>query len=241
MENEKLIRLNKYLSHADIGTRRECDQLIIEGFVTVNGLLIDKPGVKINIKDIVTFKGDIVQPEKKVYILLNKPKKTSCFKTDDKAIKSIYYLTYPFSEKLNLGYRPDIKPLDIVDIDEKGLIVLTNDVIVQNNFKKKNNNVEKVFKLILDNELNTQDYITINESIDEILDIVFLDEVDKSIIGIKTFATNEIINNVFKDLSYNIEDLDRTYFGFLTKKDLPRGKWRFLNVTEVSKLKGLNS
>ena len=235
MEEEKLIRLNKFLAHANIGNRRECDDFIIKGFVKVNDLLITKPGTKISIKDKVTYKDEAVQAEKKVYILLNKPKNISCFKADEKINKSIYYLTYNFSEKLKLGYRPSIKPLDILKKDELGLLVITNDTKILKKYKETDS-VNKVFKLKLNKHLNYEDYLSTLKN-DFIEDLKFLDEEDKSILGLKTSKTNnEHLISIFEKLNYKIETIDRTVFGKLTKKDLPRGKWRFLTANEILQL-----
>lgn len=238
MEDKKLIRLNKYLAHANLGTRRECDVFIEQGLVKVNGLIVTKAGTKVNVDDEISFKDELVQAEKKVYILLNKPKNVSCSETDNKITKSIYYLTYAFSEKLSLGYRPKLSPLDIMDTNDRGLIVLTNDI---NLLKKNSNNsnIVNVYKVKLDKELNYKDYISIlkNISFCEIIDLSFIDESDKSIVGLKARTNNmNAIHKLFNSLLYDIEFMDRTVFKNLSKKDLPRGKWRFLNNNEVSKL-----
>ena len=242
MEREKLIRLNKFLAHAGIGTRRECDQLISAGLIKVNDLLIDKPGSKISINDIVTFNNEIVQAGKKVYILLNKPKNISSFPADEKENKSIYYLTYNFAEKLKIGYRPEIKPLDILEVDERGLIVITNDNSLLD--LASNNKIKQIFKIELDRQLSEKDYNSIvkKSNNSHIKNIELLDEDDDTIIGIDAMISGtKTINDTFKDLSCNIEVLDRTAYGFLTKKDLPRGKWRFLNLKEINRLKLLYS
>lgn len=243
MEEEKLIRLNKYLAHAGIGNRRECDGFISEGLVTVNDVLIKTAGTKIYINDQVTFKGEIVQAEKKVYILLNKPKNISSFKTDEKETKSIYYLTHAFSEKLKYGYTPKIKPLDILDLDERGLILMTNDSELENKLSK-NPKVEKIYHLILDKDLAEVDYnkiikgFKVDSGSFKVKEMGFLDEDSFTNIGIKVqLANNKILVDLFETLGYQINYLDRTVFSGLTKRDLPRGRWRFLKPEEVIKLK----
>lgn len=243
MEEEKLIRLNKYLAHAGIGNRRQCDTFITEGLVKVNGLLIDQAGTKININDVVTYKDEIVQAEKKVYILLNKPKNISSFKTDEKEVKSIYYLTHAFSEKLKFGYTPKIKPLDILGIDERGLILLTNDADLEKKLSK-NSKTEKIYHLKLDKGLAEEDYNKIIKGFKvesgsfKVKELGFLTEDSFTDIGMKVqLANNKILIDLFKVLGYKVDYLDRTVFSGLTKRDLPRGRWRFLKPEEIVKLK----
>tara|TARA_B110000037_G_scaffold223012_1_gene301280 strand:- start:2544 stop:3278 length:735 start_codon:yes stop_codon:yes gene_type:complete len=243
MEEEKLIRLNKYLAHAGIGNRRECDDYITEGLVTVNNILINKAGTKIKLNDIVTYKGEVVAAEKKVYVLLNKPKNISSFKTDEQEIKSIYYLTHAFSEKLKFGYTPRIKPIDILDIDERGLILMTNDSELEKKLSK-NPKVEKIYHLNLDKGLLEEDYDKIIKGFKvesgsfKVKELGFLDEDSFTNIGIKVqLANNKILIDVFESLGYKIDYLDRTVYSGLTKRDLPRGRWRFLKPEEVIKLK----
>lgn len=246
MIEEKLIRLNKYLAHAGIGNRRECDTFITEGLVTVNEMLIDKAGTKISINDVVTYKGEIVQAEKKVYVLLNKPKNISSFKTNEKEIKSIYYLTHAFSEQLKFGYTPKIKPLDILDIDERGLILMTNDSELESKLSK-NSKIEKIYHLKIDRDLEEEDYNKIIKGFKvesgsfKVKELGFLDDESLTDIGIKVqLSNNKILVDLFKDLGYEIEYMDRTVYSGLNKRDLPRGRWRFLKPEEVIKLKYSN-
>jgi 23S rRNA pseudouridine2605 synthase len=243
MEEEKLIRLNKYLAHAGIGNRRECDTFITEGLVTVNDTLINKAGTKINMNDTVTFRGEVIEAEKKVYVLLNKPKNISSFKTNEEELKSIYYLTHAFAEKLQFGYTPKIKPIDILDIDERGLILLTNDGALEKKLSK-NPKIERIYHLILDKGLAEEDYDKIIKGFKvesgsfKVKEMGFLKEDNFIDIGIKVqLANNKILIDIFETLGYKIDYIDRTVYSGLNKRDLPRGRWRFLKPEEVIKLK----
>ncbi|MFT4646006.1 MAG: 23S rRNA pseudouridine2605 synthase [Planctomycetota bacterium] len=243
MEEEKLIRLNKYLAHAGIGNRRECDTFITEGLVTVNDTLINKTGTKINMNDTVTYRGEVIEAEKKVYVLLNKPKNISSFKTNEEELKSIYYLTHAFAEKLQFGYTPKIKPIDILDIDERGLILLTNDGALEKKLSK-NPKIERIYHLILDKGLAEEDYDKIIKGFKvesgsfKVKEMGFLKEDNFIDIGIKVqLANNKILIDIFETLGYKIDYIDRTVYSGLNKRDLPRGRWRFLKPEEVIKLK----
>lgn len=239
MDSNKLIRLNKYLAHAGIGNRRKCDEFIQEGLVKVNGELIQQAGVKISLTDKVTFRGEEVQAEKKVYILLNKPKNISSLHTEE--LKSIFYLTKSFILKLNLEYSIQLEAIDILDIDERGLTLLTNDKSL---LEDSEYNSEQVFRLKLNKELTKDDVYKIQKGFEiksgsfKAKELIFLDENDKSSIGITlNIKDSKALNNLFNKLSYKILYLDRTLFYRLSKKDLPRGRWRFLDTKEIQRVK----
>jgi len=243
MQKKNFIRLNKFLAHAGLGTRRKCDEFIKDGFIKVNGTIITEAGVKVNVDDKILYNGELVQVEKKVYILLNKPKNISSFKTDEEKIKSIFYLTFAYIEKLNLGYNANLKPLDILDIDELGLTVLTNDKKVLEK-AKDSYSLQKIYRIKLNKKLSFSDYIQILESFPiksgkfKVKELNYLDEEDKSILGIKIhISDNKAIHNLFNKLDYKIVSIDRTVLGVMTKRDLPRGRWRFLKPDEIVKLK----
>lgn len=240
MKGEILIRLNKYLAHANIGTRRECDKLIEAGFIKVNDAIVSKTGYKIRINDKVLFKGQLVQVDKKVYILLNKPKNISSLNTDNITIKSIFYLTHSFSKKLELGYAPVIKPFDILDINERGLTLLTNDETLLTKLKTSSK-LQKIYHIVLDKELSVVDFVKLEEKYKiknnniQIIELSYLK--DKKNIGLNIQSnTSKEIHDLFEKLKYKIEYLDRTVLAGLNKKDLPRGRWRFLNPTEILRL-----
>ncbi len=240
MKDETLIRLNKYLAHANIGTRRACDKLIEAGFVTVNNKIIKKAGYKIKISDKVLYKGELVQVEKKVYVLLNKPKNISSHQTNNNVTKSIFYLTHSFSKKLQLGYTPEIKPFDFLELNELGLTLLTNDLVLLKKLNK-NKRVLKIYHIILDKELEEKDLQKIAKGFEiesgdfKTIEISFLK--DKKNIGLNIqLENNNILHDIFEKLNYKIEYLDRTVLAGLNKRDLPRGKWRFLTSNEILRL-----
>lgn len=240
---KELIRLNKYLAHSGLGGRRECDELIKQGLVTVNGNLISEPGVKVKISDEIRFKDKLVKPEKKVYILLNKPKKFN-FKNNDRGL-NIMDLIKSFPEKLNLGYTPEIKALDNLEFKELGLIILTNDFEFIDQYQLNERTIVSTYHIKLDKALLKKDKEIIKKGIKtklrdfKVKSIEMLDNENLSIgLSTKTMKPQDI-SILFNVLGYEIEKLDRTLISNISKRDLPRGKWRFLSPNEVISLKHL--
>lgn len=241
-EQEK-IRLNKFLAHSGLGDRRVCDNYIKQGLVTVNGETITEPGTKVNLTDLVLYKGIKIIPEKKVYILFNKPKDFS-FKKNHKGM-DILDLVKNFSKELNLGYTPNIFSLDDLKESDLGLMILTNDLELFEQYQNNEIKINSVFHLEINKPILAQEIETLTKGIKtkfgnfRIEELEILDE-DKTKIG---FATKSIkpqeIEIVFGILGYEVVKLDRTVFSILTKRDLPRGKWRFLAPNELIKLKHL--
>ncbi|MGB0885224.1 MAG: S4 domain-containing protein [Chitinophagales bacterium] len=234
------IRLNKYLAHSGIDNRRNCETLIKKGLVKVNDEIITNPNVMINLSDKITFNDKIVKSEKKVYILINKPKKF-VFESIDKNQLTLTHLIRSFSEKLKLGYSPKLFP--ILDIDKKdcGLLLITNDEELLSIYDRKTSNKALVYTLLLDKELSKKDEAILLDKKNEIHlnEIHFLNnEYDNISIGVKVKFNNNL-KSLFEAMNYKILQSDRVIFDDLNKKNLPRGKWRFLSPKEVIKLKHL--
>jgi 23S rRNA pseudouridine2605 synthase len=231
------VRLNKCLSNAGICSRREADVLIKSGEVTVNGEVITELGTKVSPKDDVKYKGKIIIKEQKVYILINKPKDVVTTVKDEHADKTVIDLVQnACSER--------VYPVGRLDKNTTGVLLLTNDgeltkQLTHPSFKKK-----KIYHVHLDKDLTKNDLLTVAKGlqIDEdfiaIDAIDYVDESDKSQVGIEIHSgQNRIVRRLFESIGYKVRKLDRVYFAGLTKKNLPRGKFRFLTPQEISMLK----
>jgi 23S rRNA pseudouridine2605 synthase len=231
------IRLNKCLSNAGICSRREADVLIKSGDVTINGEVVTELGTKVSPKDEVKYKGKIIIKEQKVYILLNKPKDVVTTVKDEHADKTVLDIVQnACSER--------VYPVGRLDKNTTGVLLLTNDgeltkQLTHPSFKKK-----KIYHVHLDKDLTKNDLLTvakglqIDEDIIEIDAIDYVDESDKSQVGIEIHSgQNRIVRRLFESIGYRVRKLDRVYFAGLTKKNLPRGKFRHLTPQEISMLK----
>jgi len=237
LQKPELIRLNRYLSNAGICSRREADEYIKAGLVKVNGKTVTELGTKVSPNDEVRFNDQIVKIEKKVYILLNKPKDYITTVSDEKGRKTVMQL-------IKGACKEKVFPVGRLDRNTTGVLLLTNDgelaaKLMHPKYKKK-----KVYHVFLDKNLKKDDLEKLIKGIkdnDEILKadaISYVDPSDKSQVGIEIHSgQNRIIRRMFEALGYKVIKLDRVYFAGLTKKGLPRGKWRFLTPTEINMLK----
>ena len=231
------IRLNKFLSNAGVCSRREADEFIQQGLVKVNGEVITELGTKITRQDQVTFKEKPVQIESKVYIVLNKPK--NCVTTSDDPQARLTVM-----DLVKHACHERIYPVGRLDRNTTGVLLLTNDgdlasKLTHPSFKKK-----KIYHVWLDKEVAVEDMEKIANGIDledgEIHAdaISYASETDKTQVGIEIHSgRNRIVRRIFESLGYHVVKLDRVYFAGLTKKNLGRGKWRYLNEKEVNALR----
>jgi len=234
--NEPL-RLNKYLANAGICSRREADELIKSGDVTVNGKVITELGVKVSPKDIIKYKGKAVSREKKVYILLNKPRDFVTTVKDPHADKTVIDL-------IKDACPERVYPVGRLDKNTTGVLLLTNDGELTKQLTHPSYRKKKIYHVHLDKDLTKGDMLKIIEGLQldedyiEVDAIRYVDENDKTQIGIEIHSgQNRIVRRIFESLDYKVKKLDRVYFAGLTKKNLPRGKWRFLTPQEISILK----
>ena len=230
-------RLNKYLAHAGIASRREADELIQEGLVSVNGQVVREMGHKVQEKDVVKFKGNIIRPEKKVYILLNKPKDYITTTDDERNRKTVM-------ELIRNATQLRVYPVGRLDRHTTGLLLLTNDGELTQRLSHPKYEVKKVYHVTLDKPLAQPDIekiaegITLEEGIARVDSIAYADPRDKKHIGIELhIGWNKVVRRIFEHLGYEVKNLDRVYYGGLTKKILPRGKWRYLSEREVVMLR----
>lgn len=231
------IRLNRYIANAGICSRREADTYIQAGVVTVNGKVVSELGTKVLIDDEVRFHGELISPEKKVYILLNKPKGYVTTTEDPHAVQTVMDLIRPACPQR-------VYPIGRLDKNTTGLLLFTNDGDLAKRLSHPSHNVEKVYQVTLDKNLAVTDIKKIASGI-ELEDgmiaadsISYVEGQDKSIVGIEIHSgKNRIVRRIFENLGYRVKALDRVSYAGLTKKNLPRGKWRFLAPKEVNFLK----
>lgn len=231
------IRLNKYIANAGICSRREADQYILAGLVSVNGKIIDKLGTKVFPGDKVSFNKKIIRDEKKVYILMNKPK--DCVTTVEDPGAKITVM-----DILGRKFAERVYPVGRLDRNTTGVLLLTNDGELTQRLTHPSYNKKKIYHVFLDKNLKHEDFIKLTKGL--VMDDGFIrpdavnyaDKADKSQVGIELHSgKNRIVRRIFEALGYKILKLDRVYFAGLTKKGLNRGQWRFLTEREIHMLK----
>lgn len=224
------IRLNKYIANSGICSRREADTYIATGLVTVNGKIINEMGHKVQLADDVRFDGRRLNPEAKAYVLLNKPKGFATTDSNAKGMTVMDLVANATSSK--------IKPFGRLGRNAVGLLLFTNDDDFVQKFSNKG--IARLFHIQLDKNLKAEHLKNIEEGItvdgDEISieEISYVDNAPKSEIGLKIKHTgNGVIRTIFEHLGYNVLRADCVTLGPLTKKDLPRGRWRHLTQQEL--------
>ena len=233
-----LIRLNKYLADAGICSRREADVLIASGAVKVNGKVVTQLGTKVSLSDKVQYGGQTLKREKLRYLLLNKPKGFITTSDDPQNRKTVMSLVEKACEER-------IYPVGRLDRNTTGLLLFTNDGDLAKKLTHPSHNVKKIYHVVLDKNLTKKDMLSIAQGLQLEDGFVRADAIayvgdgkDKKEVGIELHSgKNRIVRRIFEHLGYKVVKLDRVFFAGLTKKDLPRGKWRFLTPKEVGLLK----
>ncbi|MCA0132554.1 pseudouridine synthase [Winogradskyella alexanderae] len=236
--NPDEIRLNKYIANSGICSRREADENIALGLVSVNGKVVTEMGYKVKLEDEVKFDGRRISPEPKVYILLNKPKGFATTTAEGKGRTVMDLVENATSAK--------VKPIGRLGRNSLGLLLFTNDDEVVQKFTNSKTGVARLFQVELDRNLKFDDLKKIQEGfkVDGTLitveEISYIDSEPKNKIGIKIKNTgNSILRTIFEALKYDLVKIDCVAIGHLTKKDIPRGHWKHLTTQEVSTLKML--
>ncbi len=236
--NPDEIRLNKYIANSGMCSRREADMHISVGSVTVNGKVITEMGYKVMLEDEVRFDGARINPEKKTYVLLNKPKGFATTTSEHKG-RTVMNLVANATNA-------NIKPIGRLGRNSTGLLLFTNDDDVTKKFTNSKNGVARLFHLELDKNLKFEDLKKIQEGFKiqgkliAVEEISYIDGASKKEIGLKIKNTgNTIIRTIFDHFKYDIIKLDCVTIAHLTKKDIPRGNWKHLTELEVSNLKML--
>ncbi len=236
-----LMPLNKYLAHCGVTSRRDAVSLIIDGKVSVNKTVVTQPAFKVGEKDEVFFNGKKLFVTKNlVYILLNKPKDYITTTDDPQNRKTVLQLTQNATDQR-------IYPVGRLDRNTSGVLLLTNDGDLTQQLTHPSFNVKKVYEAKLDKPLTKTDFEKILSGLKledgEIYAdaLAYADAKDKSVIGIELHSgRNRIVRRIFEHLGYDVKGLDRVMYANLTKKNVERGKWRYLAEKEVRLLKYMN-
>ena len=231
------IRLNKFLANAGVCSRREADEFIQAGVVTVNGQVVTELGTKVLRTDEVKFHDAPVTPEKKVYVLLNKPKDYVTTSDDPQQRKTVMDLVK--------GACPErIYPVGRLDRNTTGVLLLTNDGDLASKLTHPKFLKKKIYHVHLDKNLTAHDMqmiadgITLEDGDIKADAIEYADDKDKKSIGIEIHSgKNRIVRRIFESLGYKVTKLDRVQFAGLTKKNVRRGDWRYLTEEEVDRLR----
>ena len=238
VEDDGLVRLNKFIANSGICSRREADTYIATGLVSVNGVRVTELGTKIDpSKDDVRFDGERLKGEKKVYVLMNKPKDFVTTLADPHAERTVMDL-------ISKSRCPErIYPVGRLDKATTGVLLLTNDGDLAEKLTHPSHGVRKIYQATLDKNLKKEDFDQILEGIELedgpiAADALSYVEGEKNEIGLEIHSgRNRIVRRIFEHLGYKVKKLDRVYFAGLTKKNLRRGAWRFLDDKEVGLLK----
>jgi len=238
------MRLNKFLAHAGIASRRKADELIAEGKVKVNGEIIKEMGYRVKVTDKITFDDKRITPETKVYILLNKPKDCITTTTDERDRKTVLDLIKAAYTQIKSTKKPRLYPVGRLDRNTTGVLLITNDGELAQNLTHPSKEIKKIYHAVLDKSLKLDDYerikhgVVLEDGIAEVTEVAHTNPKNKAEVGIEIHSgKNRIVRRIFESLGYEVLKLDRVYFGGLTKKDVPRGRWRFLEDEEVRRLK----
>ena len=234
--------LNKFIAHAGICSRRDAADVVRSGTVTVNGNKITEPGFKVTARDEIKVNGKKITSQKNlVYILLNKPKDFITTTEDPQGRKTVMDIVRSATSER-------VYPIGRLDRNTTGVLLLTNDGELAQKLSHPSYQIKKIYEVKLDRPLHKKDFDTILSGV-ELEDglitpdvLAYADTKDKSVIGIEIHSgRNRIVRRIFEKLGYDVRNLDRVMYANLTKKNVERGKWRFLQEKEVRLLKYLNA
>ena len=231
------IRLNKFIANSGVCSRREADNFILAGVVTVNGEVITELGTKININtDDVRFNGERLKGETKVYIVMNKPKGYVTTASDPHADKTVMDLLK--------GCGTRVFPVGRLDKNTTGVLMFTNDGEIAEKLTHPSYDKKKIYQVSLDGKLKKEDYdkilsgVELSDGMIAADELEYIEEDDHRKLGIEIHSgKNRIVRRIFESLGYEVKALDRVYFAGLTKKGLKRGEWRFLTEGEINLLR----
>jgi 23S rRNA pseudouridine2605 synthase len=232
--------LNRYIANAGICSRRKADELIEAGVVSVNGEVVSELGFKVDpAKDVIRYNGETLKREKMVYVLLNKPKDYITTTDDPQERRTVMQL-------VDKASRERIYPVGRLDRNTTGLLLMTNDGDLAEKLSHPRNNITKIYNVELNKNLTQGDFNKLQfglELEDGLIkpDVVsYVQGASKREVGIQIHSgKNRIVRRMFEHLGYEVVKLDRVVYANLTKKDLPRGRWRYLEDKEIIQLKHL--
>ena len=233
------IRLNKYISNSGACSRRDADIYIQSGNVKVNGIPVTEMGYLVKPGDVVNFDGAVLTPEKKEYILLNKPKNFTTSLDEGQEFRNVL-------ELVKGSTTSKIAPVGRMDKNTTGLLLFTNDTDMIRKFGLPNQKSTKIYQVSLDKNLKYEDLEKISGGVTLdghrlfVDEISYIDDQPKTEIGLKLRTSNvKVVRSIFESFDYNVLKIDRVAFAGLTKKNLPRGNWRLLTEQEIINLKNV--
>lgn len=233
------IRLNKYIANAGICSRRDADELISDGKIKINDVVVTELGKKVEKGDKVKYNGKPILLQSFAYVLLNKPKAFLTTMDDPQGRPTVMKL-------IDGACDERIFPVGRLDRNTTGLLLFSNDGELTQKLTHPSYKIKKIYQVELDKPLTANDFdqisegVTLEDGLVHVDEIVILDPSKKNI-GIQIHVgKNRIVRRIFEHLGYDVTKLDRTMYGNLTKKNLPRGKWRLLTEKEVVLLKNLS-
>ena len=231
------VRLNKFIANSGVCSRREADNFILAGVVTVNGEVITELGTKVNINtDDIRFNGERLKGENKVYIVMNKPKGFVTTASDPHADRTVMDLLKACPTR--------VFPVGRLDKNTTGVLMFTNDGEIAEKLTHPSYDKKKIYQVSLDNKLRQEDFEKIVSGVELSDGVIAADELeyieadDHRKLGIEIHSgKNRIVRRIFESLGYEVKALDRVYFAGLTKKGLKRGEWRYLTEGEINLLR----
>ncbi len=233
------IRLNRYISNSGLCSRREADQMILEGLVQVNGNVVNELGTKVSKKDVVKVDGKRIMPEKPIYILLNKPKGYITTTEDPEGRKTVMDL-------IDLPGKERIYPVGRLDRNTTGVLLLTNDGEFSQKLTHPSFQIKKIYRAKLDRKPSKEhmlawvEGVELEDGIMTFEQVGFVDENDQTILGLEVHSgRNRVVRRMFEHFKYEVEALDRVLMGEFDKIKLGRGKWRLLNEKETGYIERL--
>lgn len=237
-ESTEGMRLNKYVAHCGVASRREAAEIVKQGEVSVNNEVIKEPFYQIKTGDIVKYKGKVIKPEiRQVYYLMNKPKGVITTTADEKGRKTVLDI---------IGDRVEerVFPVGRLDRDTTGLLLLTNDGDLAQKMTHPSYKIKKIYHVSLDKSMSKDDIekiragLELEDGVAQVDSVDYIPEKAHTEVGITLhIGRNRIVRRIFAHLGYEVIKLDRVYLGGLTKKDLPRGFVRPLGKQEIIMLK----
>ena len=234
--------LNKFIAHCGVGSRRDAVPLIKEGKITVNGTVVTEPGSKVTERDVVMFNGKkLFVTKNMVYILLNKPKDYITTTDDPQGRKTVLQL-------IKQATTERIYPVGRLDRNTSGVLLFTNDGELTQRLTHPSYNIKKIYEVKLDKPVTKAHFdkivsgITLSDGEIHADALAYADANDKSVIGIEIHSgRNRIVRRIFEHFGYDVKALDRVMYAGLTKKNVERGKWRYLSEKEIRLLKYMNT
>lgn len=240
VEDDGLIRLNRYISNSGICSRRKADELISAGVISVNGQAVTELGTKVDpAKDEIRYNNERLKREKMVYVLLNKPKDYITTTDDPQERRTVM-------ELVSKATKERIYPVGRLDRNTTGLLLMTNDGNLADKLSHPKNNITKIYQVELNKSLTQGDFnkiefgLELEDGFIKPDDLSYVQGASKREVGIQIHSgKNRIVRRIFESLGYEVVKLDRVVYASLTKKDLPRGRWRYLEEKELIQLKHL--